>query len=443
MQLSICDFAEKYAVSGISRFHMPGHKGVKLHGLEALDLTEIKGADFLFEADGIIAESERLTAEAFGSRLSCYSAEGSSLSIKAALCIVRQYLGRDIAVASPRNCHRAFLNGCALLDIDPVWIFPDSERTMLCECAVSPEAVGRCLDERHIDAVYITSPDYIGNIAAIKEIADICRSKGAFLIVDNAHGAYLKFAGEGLHPLELGADIVCDSAHKTLPVYTGGAYLHISKTAPEGFDELAKPAMALFGSTSPSYLIMQSLDKCAEILHGELPAMIRACCERTALVKELMRQRGIPDISKEPAKITVAAEKIGYDGDELAEMLRGAMIECEYSDPGAVVLMCSPFNTERDFARLEDFLSSLELRPPLTGDGALLSELRPEKKMSIRQAVFSAAHRISADEAVGRTAARTAMSCQPSVAIVMAGERITPEIVKILKRYGISETDVI
>ncbi len=443
MPLSVCGFAERYAASGVSRFHMPGHKGVKLHGLEPLDITEIKGADFLFEADGIIAESERLTAEAFGSRLTCYSAEGSSLSIKAALCIVKQYLGRDISVASPRNCHRAFLNGCALLDIDPVWIFPDSERTLLCECAVSPEAVERCLDGQHIDAVYITSPDYLGNIAAVRKIADICHRRGAFLICDNAHGAYLKFAGEGLHPLELGADIVCDSAHKTLPVYTGGAYLHISKTAPEGFDALAKPAMALFGSTSPSYLIMQSLDKCADMLHGELPDMIRNCCERTARVKQLMRRRGIPDISEEPAKITAAAEKIGYDGGELAEMLRGAMIECEYSDPGAVVLMCSPFNTERDFARLEDFFSGLEIRPPLTGADNLLSELRPEKVMSIRRAVFSPAERIAADDASGRIAARTAMSCQPSVAIVMAGERITPEIVKILKKYGILETDVI
>ena len=173
MPLSICGFAEEYAASGISRFHMPGHKGVKLHGLEPLDLTEIKGADFLFESESIIAESESLTAKAFGARLTCYSAEGSSLSIKAALCIVRQYLGRDIAVASPRNCHRAFLNGCALLDIDPVWIFPDSERTLLCECAGSPEAVERCLDEQHIDAVYITSPDYTGNIAAIREIAEV------------------------------------------------------------------------------------------------------------------------------------------------------------------------------------------------------------------------------------------------------------------------------
>ena len=422
---------------------MPGHKGVSLHGLEPLDLTEIKGADFLFESDGIIAESERLTSEAFGSRVTCYSAEGSSLSIKAALCIIRQYLGRDIRAASPRNCHRAFVNACALLGIEPVWLWADSERTMLCECAVSPGTVEKCLAEEHIDAVYITTPDYPGNIADVRGIAEVCHRHGAFLICDNAHGAYLRYAGEGLHPLELGADIVCDSAHKTLPVYTGGAYLHIAHTAPAEFDALAKPAMALFGSTSPSYLIMESLDKCAELLHGELPGMIRACCGRTARVKALMRERGIPDISAEPLKITAAAERIGYSGGELAELMRAAGMECEYADPAAVVLMVSPYNTERDFERLESFFASLELREPLPPQEAAALGLRPERAMSIREAVLSAAVRIPVDEAAGRIAARPAMSCQPSVAVVMAGERITPDIINILKRYGIFETDVV
>lgn len=439
----ICGFARDYAASGISRFHMPGHKGVILHGLEPLDLTEIKGADFLFEADGIIYESERRTSRAFGSRTTCYSAEGSSLSIKAALCVIRQYLGREIRVASPRNCHRAFVNACALLDIDPVWLWADSERTMLCECAVSPAEVERCLEREHIDAVYITSPDYLGNIADICGIAEVCHRHGAFLVCDNAHGAYLKFAGEGLHPLELGADIVCDSAHKTLPVYTGGAYLHISNGAPAEFDALAKPAMALFGSTSPSYLIMQSLDRCAELLCGELPAMIRACCEKTARLKALMAERGIPDLSAEPMKITAAAGRIGYSGEELAELMRGGKMECEYSDPSAVVLMTSPYNSEEDFLRLERFFGTLDLREPLPETESGLLRLRPERVVSVREAVLSAAKRIPVDEAEGRVAARTAMSCQPSVAVVMAGERITAGIIKILKSYSIFEADVL
>ena len=424
---------------------MPGHKGAALHGLESLDLTEIKGADSLFEADGIIAHGEQLTSCAYGSRASFWSAEGSSLSIKTSLCIVRQLLGRPIRAASPRSCHRAFISACALLDIEPVWLWSGG-RDGLCTCPVTAEQVRECLENDRIDAVYITSPDYFGNIADVKGIAEVCHSHGALLICDNAHGAYLKFTGMDFgvsHPLDLGADIVCDSAHKTLPVYTGGGFLHISRTAPKGLETLVKPAMALFGSTSPSYLIMGSLDKCADLLNGELPALIRACCERTARVKAVMRSRGIPDLSAEPLKITAAAARIGYDGRELADIMRGRLMECEYSDPDAVVLMFSPFNTEHDFERLESFYAGLELRKPLISDeSAALSEC-PERVMSVREAVLSAAKCIPVDDAEGLVSARGVMSCQPSVAAVMPGERISGGMVGLLKKYGITRTEVI
>lgn len=441
--MTMMSFAERYAASGISRFHMPGHKGSALHGLERYDLTEIKGADELYEPDGIIAEGERLTSEAYGSAASFWSAEGSSLSIKASLCILRRYLGKTPRIAAARNCHRAFIDACALLGIDPVWLYPDKPRDALCECRVTADEVRRCLEKGGIDAVYITSPDYLGGMADIKNIAAVCHAHGAFLVTDNAHGAYLRFVGDS-HPLTLGADIVCDSAHKTLPVYTGGAYLHISKDAPEQFVSLAKPAMLLFGSTSPSYLIMQSLDLCARELHGELPGRLRRCCERTAEIKALMRSRGLEDLSDEPMKITIAAGRFGYDGTELAELLRQAKMECEYADPDAVVLMLSPYNSEKDMRRLEGFIRSLPGRSPKNSasDAGLLAA-RPERVMTIRDAMLSACTTVHADEAEGRICARTAMSCQPSVAVVMAGEKITARSIKILKKYSIFHVDVI
>lgn len=441
--MTMMSFAEEYAGSGISRFHMPGHKGAALHGLERYDLTEIKGADHLFESEGIIAEGERLTALAYGSAATFWSAEGSSLSIKSAMCILHRYLGRTPRVAAARNCHRAFIDVCALLGIDPVWLYPEKPRTMLCECRVTADEVRRCLSGGGIDAVYITSPDYLGGMADIEGIAAACHEYGAFLAVDNAHGAYLRFVGD-MHPLTLGADIVCDSAHKTLPVYTGGGYLHISENAPGEFVRLAKDAMALFGSTSPSYLIMQSLDLCAGELHGELPGRLRRCCERTAKIKSLMRSVGMEDISEEPMKITIAAERFGYDGSELAELMRKAKMECEYSDHGAVVLMLSPYNSEEDLLRLEDFIRSLPKRPDIScEEDAELFSVRPERVMSIRDAMLSACTTVSADEAEGRICARTTMNCQPSVAAVMAGEKITADIIKIFKKYSIFQADVL
>ncbi len=446
--MSIESFVRGYAGSDISRFHMPGHKGAPLLGGEPYDITEIKGADSLFESGGIIAESERLTAGAFGCLRTCYSAEGSSLSIKGALGAVRRLKGRPIRVASARSCHGAFISACALLDIDPVWITPDSPRRMLCECRVSAEAAAAALDGQAepVDAVYITSPDYLGQLADIKGIAGVCHERGAILIVDNAHGAYLKFPEPSLHPLDMGADIVCDSAHKTLPVYTGGGYLHISKTAPAGLAELCKPSMLMFGSSSPSYLIMQSLDRCASLLHGELPGMIRDCCRRTAEIKSLMRERGIPDISEEPLKITVHARRCGYDGRDLAELMRQAKMEPEYADPYAVVLMLSPYNRPADFERLERFFSELEIRQPASDeaeDSSRLFSHRPEKAVSVREAMLSAAEPVPAEKAEGRICARAAMSCQPSVAVVMPGEIISAESVKILKKYSIPEVFVL
>ncbi len=442
--MSINEFAQAYASSDITRFHMPGHKGVRLHGLEPLDLTEVCGADFLFEPSGIIAESEQLTTQFFGSALTCYSAEGSSLSIKAALCMVRQLLGRAIAVASPRNCHRAFLSACVLLDIDPIWIYPEANRSSLCKCEITPSDVQHLLDCQKIDVVYITSPDYLGTISDIKQIADICHSHGTLLICDNAHGAYLKLMQPSLHPLDLGADIVCDSAHKTLPAYTGTAYLHISHNAPNELTTLAKPAMSLFGSTSPSYLLMESLDLCAKRLNDDLPTLYTDCAKRVKKIKALISSLRLHDVSDEPLKITLDASACGYDGNQLAELMRKSKIECEYSDPGYVVLMLSPFNSESDFKRLENFLTALPLQSPKqTPNLTELFSFRPERAMSMRAAALKKSERISVDAAQGRICAKGAMSCQPSVAVLAPGEKICSKTIKILKRYSIFQIDVL
>ena len=127
--------------------------------------------------------------------------------------------------------------------------------------------------------IIIKSPDYLGRTADIKGIADVCHRKGVLLIVDNAHGAYLKFSENDDHPLTLGADICCDSAHKTLPVLTGGAYLHLSKELVSKYDyddlyEYIKSVMCMNGSTSPSYLILQSLDLCNRYLET-FPQLLR------------------------------------------------------------------------------------------------------------------------------------------------------------------------
>lgn len=238
MDAPIVDFVSKYAKANRIRFHMPGHKGKKVLGFEKLDITEIDGADELFAPEGIIAQSLANASYIFGCP-TFYSAEGSTLCIQAMIYLIASYArssSRQPFILAARNAHRSFVNAAALTSADVVWVYPDSASAYYSGVLSAFEvehAIMKC--ERKPDAFYITSPDYLGNIADILSISAVCRKHGVLLIVDNAHGAYLKFLPESMHPIDLGADMCCDSAHKTLPVITGGAYLHISKKAPSFF----------------------------------------------------------------------------------------------------------------------------------------------------------------------------------------------------------------
>ncbi len=237
--------------------HMPGHKGTALLGPEPLDLTEIEGADVLYHAEGIIRESEANAAALFGTKRRSIPAEGSSLCIRAMLylALLHARANHKTVIAAGRNA-QGLHDGAALLDLDIRWIYGT-------ESVISrhhPAQLEDVIVSENPAAVYITSPDYLGNIADIKSLSTVCKKHGVLLLVDNAHGAYLPFLPEPMHPMQLGADICCDSAHKTLPVLTGGAY-PASRTARRTCcAACGKTPWRSFASTSPSYLILQSLD---------------------------------------------------------------------------------------------------------------------------------------------------------------------------------------
>ena len=343
MDTPIADFLRHYRDDRMVRFHMPGHKGKAFLGCEALDLTEVKGADALYEADGIIAESERNAAALFGSRRTCYSTEGSSQCIRAMLYLAlthRTTEGRPVVVAA-RNVHKAFVYAAAMLDFDVVWLWPEQQKS-LCGCPVSAEQLEAVLAGlKHAPAaVYLTSPDYLGGMADIPAMAEIAHRYGTILMVDNAHGAYLRFLKPSLHPLDLGADLCCDSAHKTLPVLTGGAYLHISKRLPEEYADHAKTAMALFGSSSPSYLTMASLDLCNRYLE-EGGFRMETRVKEVRDVKNRLERANWQVEESDPLRITICAPE-GETGQSLAERLRKERIECEYADDTHLVLMVTP-----------------------------------------------------------------------------------------------------
>ena len=440
MKTPIADFVKAYRERSPIRLHMPGHKGAGPWDREALDITEVKGADSLYEAEGIIARSEENAARLFGTARTFYSAEGSSLAIRAMLALFAMHeraRGRAPVILAGRNCHRVFLSAAALLGIG-VRFLPAGDSYL------SPSVDERDVEARlspDVGAVYLTSPDYLGGITDLSPIARLCHARGALLLVDNAHGAYLKFLSPSLHPMDRGADLSSDSAHKTLPVLTGGAYLHVSKTAPALFAEEGRRALALFGSTSPSYLILSSLDECNARLAEGYPDAIRKTAGKVSALKKALAEMGFELWGDEPLKCTIRPKSYGYTGAEVAEFLREKGIEVEFSDPDHVVLMFSPMNGDEAFSRLMEALSSLAEREKI-----LLLPPRPvagEAAFPPAQALLMAGERVSVEESLGRVLADFSVGCPPAVPIVTVGERIGEDAVSAFRYYGIDSVTVV
>lgn len=444
MNTPICDFVRKYAQNKALRLHMPGHKGITALGCESLDITEIQGADSLYEAQGIIRESEQNASTLFGCD-TYYSTEGSSQCIRAMLYLATLYAkeaNKKPLIYAGRNAHKTFITACAMIDFQIDWLYPEADDSYLC-CTVTPEKLDSLLNkagEKPV-AVYLTSPDYLGNTADIKGISKICRKHGVLLLVDNAHGAYLKFLKESRHPIDLGADMCCSSAHKTLPVLTGGAYLHINSNAPKMFTQRAKDALSLFGSTSPSYLILQSLDMANRYIAEDYREKLSDFIPLVQSLKVKLTDKGYTLKGDEELKITISSKPHGYKGTDLAEALHKENIICEFADPDFLVLMLTPENTGEDLQRLTDILCSIPALSPIETPAPAFH--KPETLMSVREAVFSQSEIIKAQDSIGRILASTNVGCPPAVPLVVCGEQIDKNIIDRFSYYSVETCTVI
>ena len=442
MNTPICDFVKSYCNSASCRLHMPGHKGKGFLGVEHLDITEIDGADVLYNPKGIILKSEQNASELFGTKKTVYSAEGSSLSIRAMMELVSLHAKRSntrAKVLAGRNAHSTFLSAAALLDIDVEWIYPENRG--LVSCKITAAMLENSIKHSHPTAVFITSPDYLGNIADIKSLAEICHRNNVLLLVDNAHGAYLKFLQNDRHPITLGADVCCDSAHKTLPVLTGGGYLHISHTAPDFLAENANRAMSIFASTSPSYLILQSLDLANEYLSGGYIEKLAVFERKVNDIKSKLQDFGYILIGSEPLKITISTKPFGYTGMDFAGILKESGIVCEFYDPDFVVLMLTPEFEDFDLKRIFSTLTSIAKRTPIKIQPP--SVARAESKMSVREAMLAPSVEVDVKDSVSKTLAMSAISCPPAIPIAVCGEVINEQAIECFKYYGVEKIQIV
>ncbi len=439
----LADALACYTKRNISSFHTPGHRGrLELCADPAMDLTELPDTGSLYDGGDWIQAAEEETARRFGAARTLFSAGGCTLCIQAMLLLASG--GGRILMA--RNAHRSALNTAALLGLEPVWYWPDYTRAT---GPISAAEVASMLNRyKKIQSVYITSPDYYGNLCDVEGIAAVCRRAGIPLLVDNAHGSHL--GAFGRHPLAQGAYMTADSAHKTLPVLTGGAYLHFSHQAAADISrEAGKGAMALFGSTSPSFMTLASLDTAQGWWGGEGEEAYRRTAETAEELRRTAAEMGLlpafPEIAprfKDPARLTLEVS----DGQEAAAYFRRWGCEPELADDRYVVFILTPFNTREDFRRLSDALKGYHPEEGRRGGrafSALPPHLRPERILSLREAVLRPMEEIPAAEAVGRIAARALCPCPPGVAAVAPGEGLTAEIVDWLEERGYSRLPVV
>ena len=438
----------RHAAMERTSMHTPGHKGCAgiLRGLDlSLDLTELPDTDALYEADGVIARAEELAAGVFGAHRTVFSAGGCSLAIQAML---RCACGEGDKIIMDRGSHRMAVNAAALLGLEPVWLLSEEawKSDGLCPLP-SPADVARLLSA-HPDAkaVYITSPDYMGRLCDVSAIAELCRGHGIPLLVDNAHGSHL-VAFDGLHPLAQGASMTACSAHKTLPVLTGGAFLSSSDPA---LSRRMKGAMSLFGSTSPSYLIMASLDLCRDWLENEGMSQLRATAVLCGTVRSaaVAAGFGLPSGDCDPMRITLLTRSADMSGTHAADYLRKRGYEPEYADDACVVLLPTPFVPAEKLRLLADVIADIpgednkERTAPPIGDIMAIAR-SSEAKMTVRAAALAPRETVFRAHAAGRIAAASVCPCPPGVPVVMPGEVITPEAAQLLAALGAEQVECV
>ena len=440
MKTPIVSFLKSYQEKSPVRMHMPGHKGAGILGFEGMDLTEIYGADELFAAEGIIKESEQNASSLFGCP-TYYSTQGSTLCIQTMctiLCQDAKSKGKKPKILAGRNAHRSFIHAAALLDFEIEWLYGNSDYL---SCKIHAEDLEKAIIESLPTAVYLTNPDYLGNLLDIQSLASVCKKHNVLLAIDNAHGAYLRFLEPSLHPIDLGADLCCDSAHKTLPVLTEGAYLHLSESLNQVWKNDVKHFMEYFSSTSPSYLIMASLDAANEVLDTTFRNSLSECVRSVASLKNTLVQHGYTILSGEPMKITISTKEFGYTGNEIANLLMECDIYPEFYDSDYIVLMPSPYNTKDDLKRLETCLCGIERKPLLINKPPKLEQSK--KAMNVRQALFSSSITLDVSKSLGQVCSSVTVSCPPAILPVIPGEVISESSIEVMKYYGIETVRVV
>ncbi len=427
---------KEYGESDWYPFHMPGHKRNPAAPGElpyAIDITEITEFDDLHHAEGILRDCMDWAAKQYGTDATYFLVNGSTCGIQAALSAAAEP-GETVIMA--RNCHKSVYNTVFLRQLKPVYLYPKELPDLGINGGIEPEQIAKALEETpQAKAVILVSPTYDGIVSDIGRIAQLCHRRGVPLIVDEAHGAhfsYHKFFPESA--VRQGADAVIQSLHKTLPALTQTALLHcqgdlLPRSGVEKF-------LRIYQSSSPSYVLMSSIDSCLRYLAEEGPALFTQFAKRlqwfygqTAELRNLY----IPRLAgQDPSRILISLRKYNKTagpryGSWLKEKLREYRLEPEMAGYDYVTALTSCMDTEAGFRRLAAALREIdaELGQQKTGDA----------QTSDRQTEWIAGH-------IGQTVEDAIYVYPPGSPIVAAGEELTAERAAVLIRYAESGLEI-
>lgn len=435
-------------------FHMPGHKRHPFSDdpytkIYELDITEIQGYDNLHHPEGIIRASMDELKKIYHTRESWYVINGSTAGILSSIASVCD-VGDKIIVG--RNCHRAVYNIIKLLHLKPVFIYPKYQEELCMMADFKVDEILRIKDlvttNPDVKAVFLTSPTYEGVVSNIRAIKDVLEPFGIPLIVDEAHGAHFIFhEGFPKSAIECGADLVIQSTHKTLPAATQTALLHLN-------GELISPdrvfaSLATFETSSPSYLMMASVEKAVAFMHREKEKLdkyltlihkFRARCGQLEKIK-LVSKENVDCYDYDEGKLVFSLVDTEINGNDLFhKLLHEYGIECEMANDAYCIAMTSVFDTKEDFEALLTAIFSIDQELKTRA----LSQAKPERIAYIKEneAVYEMwecndkrKELIPLKEACGRISGAFVELYPPDIPLLVPGEKIKQEMVENILSY--------
>ncbi len=437
------DAVKNYAKSQTVPFHMPGHKlGIGLptefsHRVSEYDITEIPGTDNLHYPEDAILKAEKLAASAFGADKTYFLVNGSTCGILAA---IRTVCNKGDTLIIGRDCHKSVFSALVLWGVKPVYVKPDFNSDFGISSIIRPDFIRDAL-KKHPKArgVLITRPNYYGICSDIKKISDLVHSYGKILIVDEAHGAHFGFC-KRVPPTSIkqGADLVIQSAHKTLPALTQGAYLHVNGRQID--TRKLKNNLRMLQTSSPSYPVLCSLDIARAIMQERGDAMLTKLLEYIDEFNNLLgsllnicvlTQNQLEEGIHDPTRIVVQFK--GLCGYEAERILRERYsIQVEMSDLHNIVCIATVSDKRTFFKKL--FLAVRDIAN--SSSSKKISSFTmpvpdiPKASISIEEASLMPQKGVGLKDAAGQISGEFITPYPPGIPLVVPGELITKEVVE-------------